>query len=458
MKINYVIVVILLGCISSFGQEQNTLSVSEKIYGLSKFWEEVNYNFANFDNVPKLNWDSAYTAFIPKALATTTDFEYFTLLLKFCALLRDGHTRIWYPNSYYTKMSNTMFGDYYIYVENIENKPIIVRINSRKKDEIPIGSEIITVNGYSAKEYLENEIIPRVSASNDDVIRDWATRAMFWGLIGTKYEVKIKTRDGLVKTLSLTIEKSEEKEFVPPLKDESLFTFKWLKDGIAYVALNAFNDPKIDTLFKEKVPELRKAKGLVLDMRDNGGGSDLIGTYIAQYFINDTSFYLGRFKTRKNISVRRIGRVLSADTVNNPIAAETYKCLHNNLWEDEGLSEWKNDIPEKDRLLFPIVILIGHETGSAGEDFLICFDHCKQIIKMGEHSNGSTGMKYGFDLPGGASAAVCVYHETYPDGRRFVGDGVKPDIEVKRTIADVINNRDSVLEEALKYLQSHNKS
>jgi C-terminal processing protease CtpA/Prc len=440
----------------AYTQQSNTLSPAEKVYGLSKFWQEVNYNFANFDNVPKLNWDSAYKVFIPKALATTTDFEYFTLLLKFCALLRDGHTRIWYPDSYYTKMSNTMFGDYQIYIENIENKPIIVRINLCKKDEIPIGSEIIAVNGYSAKEYLENEIIPTVSASNDDVIRDWATRAMFWGFMGTKYEVKIKTPDGLVKMLSLTIDKSEEKELVPPLKDESLFTFKWLKDGIAYVALNSFNDPKIDTLFKEKVPELRKAKGLVLDMRENDGGSDLIGTYIAQYFINDTSFYLGKFKTRKNIALRKIftGRFLTSDTINNPIAAESYKCLHNNLWEDKGLSEWKNDIPEKDRLLFPVVILIGHETGSAGEDFLICFDNCKQIIKMGEHSNGSTGMRYVFDLPGGASSAVCVYHETYPDGHRFVGDGVKPDIEVKRMISDVINNSDHALDEAVKYLMS----
>jgi C-terminal processing protease CtpA/Prc len=74
---------------------------------------------------------------------------------------------------------------------------------------------------------------------------------------------------------------------------------------------------------------------------------------------------------------------------------------------------------------------------------------------MGEHSNGSTGQPYMFNLPAGASGQICTRHETYPDGRRFVGNGIIPDIEVKRTISDVINNCDGVLDEAVKYLLSH---
>ena len=41
------------------------LSTPEKIYGLSVFWKEASYNFAFFDQVSDLNWDSVYAAYIP---------------------------------------------------------------------------------------------------------------------------------------------------------------------------------------------------------------------------------------------------------------------------------------------------------------------------------------------------------------------------------------------------------
>src|ERR1035438_10663962 len=134
--------ILFLSCIflCSYGQVPNTLTSSEKIYGLSKFWQEVNYNFANFDNVPKLNWDSAYMAFVPKVLATNSDFEYFTCLMKFCALLKDAHTRVFYPG-YNAKMIYRTFGKIQLYVENIENKAIVVRTNVSKNSEIPIGRD-----------------------------------------------------------------------------------------------------------------------------------------------------------------------------------------------------------------------------------------------------------------------------------------------------------------------------
>src|SRR5256885_1632531 len=57
---------------TSFAQqpaEQPDLSPESKLYGLSLFWKEASYNFAYFDHVPGLNWDKAYTEFIPQVLA-----------------------------------------------------------------------------------------------------------------------------------------------------------------------------------------------------------------------------------------------------------------------------------------------------------------------------------------------------------------------------------------------------
>jgi C-terminal processing protease CtpA/Prc len=73
-------------------------------------------------------------------------------------------------------------------------------------------------------------------------------------------------------------------------------------------------------------------------------------------------------------------------------------------------------------------------------------------------SSGSTRQPYFFKLPGGGGARVCAKKDTYPDGREFVGYGVKPDIEVKRTLNDFMLKKDPVLDKAIDYLKDKVKN
>ena len=443
----------LLLAVQSFGQLRNTISTTDKIYGLSKIWEEVKYNFANFDNVPTLNWDSAYVAFIPKVSQTQNDYEYYKTLKRFTALLKDGHTIINYPMVIDTCRNFDMFGDYFIFLKNIENKAIIAYVNKSKKDEIPIGSEVIEVNGKSTEECLENEIIPFITASTDYVIRDEAVRMLLEGFNNQKVDVKIKIPSGEIKSLSLIHQKTTEREYYPPY-DYADFKFKWIDNKIAYVAINEFEEAKIDSMFVEKLPEMRKAKGLIIDVRKNGGGSSRYGAFIAQYLSSDSLIYASKTMARTNNGIyRAIGSsLMEKDTVNNSWITKAYLCYHDKFFEETGTDTWSNDIPLKDRLIIPTVVLTGHDTYSATEEFLLFLDKSKQIIRIGENSGGSNGQPYYVSLPGGGRIRICAQHCTYPDGRKYVGCGVKPDIEIKETVDDLIHNRDAALEEAVKYL------
>ena len=60
-------------------------------------WKEADYNFPLFKQRPALNWDSAYQAFVPKALSAQSTIDYYRVLLRFVALLRDGHTQVTMP-------------------------------------------------------------------------------------------------------------------------------------------------------------------------------------------------------------------------------------------------------------------------------------------------------------------------------------------------------------------------
>jgi carboxyl-terminal processing protease len=53
-----------------------------------------------------------------------------------------------------------------------------------------------------------------------------------------------------------------------------------------------------------------------------------------------------------------------------------------------------------------------------------------------------------FQLPKGLIARVCAKRDTYPDGRDFMGVGVKPDIYVKKTVDDLKNGIDVELKAA----------
>lgn len=71
-------------------RQNDELSNEQKIEGLSKVWYEAKFNFANFDLVPQLNWDSAYRAFIPRVLATHDILSYYGELKKFNQINQNG--------------------------------------------------------------------------------------------------------------------------------------------------------------------------------------------------------------------------------------------------------------------------------------------------------------------------------------------------------------------------------
>ncbi|WP_299819747.1 S41 family peptidase [uncultured Pontibacter sp.] len=446
---------LLLLAVAANAQIPNTISAADKVYGLSKFWQEVNYNFVYLDKVDRAKWENDYRQAITKVQHTQNDYEYYRELQKLCASLADGHTNIYMPKSIDSLLYNDMFGKYRIYLTNIDNKAIITRTNLSIKDEVPVGSEIIEVNGQPTADYLKKQVMPYIASSTDYVLMDRAVSTMLKGLKGEKYTIKYRTPKGKLKELTLTHAKTTEQEVYPALEQRELLELKWYPNQTAYLALNGFHDPKINEMFLEKLPELRKAKSLIVDLRNNGGGSTGIGVQILSYLSPDTLLYGSKNATRKHLASFKAWGVFTEpkDTANDVWAATSLKAYQDKLTHTFDYSPARNEVSRHEKLVVPTAILIGHKTASAAEDFLIYADNQKHMTKIGENSFGSTGQPFMFDLPGGGNARICTKKDTYPDGREFVGYGVKPDVEVKMTLQDYIQKKDPVLDRALKHLK-----
>jgi C-terminal processing protease CtpA/Prc len=447
--------------IKSYTQIANTLSPTDKVFGLSKFWQEVNYNFVYLDKISRSSWDSAYKALIPQVQATQNDYAYYRLLEKFCALLKDGHTEIAMPSIEGVNYMNNIFGDYLLVLKRVDNKVIIKRTWEKDIKKFPLGSEIIEVNGLPTEQYIRDSVAPYISASTDYVRLEIASGMLLRGFPGSTFSIKIKKPNGEQANYSLTHATANDSIFSPPPgayldeRKRDLLEYKAFDNGIAYVALNSFSNAKIDTLFENLLPSLDNAKGIIIDLRYNGGGDDGIAFNILKHFIKDTVL-LGSSSTvrRFNPYLQAVGRYVKvADTAGHPDKRDAW-LLYNGyaVYDEPGTPQWKIENSIK-KIAAPVVLLTGSYTESAAEDFLIAANNQKHIIKIGEPTNGSTGQPYRFGLPGGGSARICIKKDTYPDGREFVGYGIQPDIKVVPTVKNYLENKDVVLEAALKYFK-----
>ena len=82
------------------------------------------------------------------------------------------------------------------------------------------------------------------------------------------------------------------------------------------------------------------------------------------------------------------------------------------------------------------------------EDFVMPFRENHRAVVIGERTQGSSGNPYRADLGDGMRVAIGAVRYRFPDGRRFEGIGIDPDVLVDLRIADLQSGRDTVLERA----------
>ena len=400
----------------------------EKIAGLSRLWSEAKFNFVFFSRRDGLDWDAQYISYLPRVQATKSTFEYYRVLAEFCAQLHDGHTNVNYPEELGERLGwpalTTKLVEGRVFLDNVRDPVLIERGLVR-------GLEVQTVDGLPVREYGEKNVAPMVGASTQ---QDLEVRTFEARLLGGPLDqpVTLELRDALGKITKTVVPRiSGSNADKLPHAPWKRFEYKVLPGNIAYVAMRSFSNNGVAKDFAADFAEIRKSEGLILDVRENGGGSSNVGWEILG-FLTDKTFSSTQWRTRDyRPSYRAWG--------------QTEK------WFSQGASELPAHGPDPYRK--PVVVLIGAHTYSAAEDFAVVFDAMKRGKIIGEPSGGSTGQPLDVALPGGGSVRICTKHDRYPDGKEFVGVGIQPNIVVRCSVDDFRAGRDTVLEAAIGELQ-----
>jgi C-terminal processing protease CtpA/Prc len=102
----------------------------------------------------------------------------------------------------------------------------------------------------------------------------------------------------------------------------------------------------------------------------------------------------------------------------------------------------------------PIVLLVGPRTVSAAETFSTMLTAAGRATVIGRRSAATNGNLTRLFMPGVASASFTGMEVLNPDGSRFHGVGIVPQLEVEPTAADLAEGRDAELLRAIQFLQT----
>lgn len=178
----------------------------------------------------------------------------------------------------------------------------------------------------------------------------------------------------------------------------------------------------LDDIFKDSA----KLAGLVIDVRINGGGSDVFGISIASRLARQE--YLAYSKVARN-------DIHDPDHRTSPQPVMVH-------------------VSQRAGFLGPVVLLTSADSVSAAETFTMALlGRQPHVIRVGSNTQGVFSDVLGRSLPNGWTFGLPNEIYLTKDGKAFDGTGIPPDIEVPIfPTADLTNGRDSALDKALELL------
>ena len=210
-----------------------------------------------------------------------------------------------------------------------------------------------------------------------------------------------------------------------PRETDFAIVYGWLEEGIGYLYFKNFADgaKAFEKEMEPVVDFFKDAKGLVVDIRGEGGGEDIAGKTVASYFADERRMYM------------------TTAIKNGPGP--------NDFTEPE---EWFIE-PAGTRLDQPVILLTQRLTISARETFGLAMRTLPQVRTVGDTTAGAFSNLMLRELPNGWGYSMSIGEWRAADGTSYEGKGLPPDLLVQNRRSDLLNGTDSALEKAIELLR-----
>lgn len=418
-----------------------------------------------------------------------THRDFFKILWEVIDFTGSSHNELGYPARLDKRLSKRaiFFPIPLIYIEGklYTNKTV---------EEVPLGSEIKTINGVEAQSLIDQLTLYNTSTDGFNksgkyafINTDWLAFHLYL-VLGAQAEFEVLTALPGRATKSTKVAAVKYRDFVlnfysrhsKVLEEKLASTYKYTRlDSLSTAILDVHSfvigPPKskeyadyknfLDSIFLDL--KNREVKHLIVDIRKNGGGIDpndlLLYSYLTQRpfrentsaftLFNDVPFaayYLPDYKgeqaeleeeLRAEHNLLKEGKYFQNDT-------------YNPLWQPNELA-FQNQI----------YLLIDAEVASAGSLFASLMKSEQRAIVIGEETLGGyyghTGhIPVAYELPNSkfvlGFSIVDLEQDVLPLPDQAKGRGIMPDIPMHLTYSDFMAQKDGVMARVLEYiLQQH---
>ena len=380
--------------------------------------------------------------------------------------IKDGHTML-LPPSVYLEKSNTDSLFLPLRMFNSGDK-LYVELNYLPEDKIPNGSEIISINGVPAAVILNTMLNGMMRDGHNDAYARWALNWWFaeyfsyWYDHPAKYQIQFINPEGVLQNVIIDgATKEAYNEYRAKRYPNRSFTRTYdHKPGTAVVftldtihsivimKIKDWDEAILKNTYHQKLRKtidscfdsifLFHIQHLVIDIRDNQGGSLVNSKHVLSYLLNTSFDLVDNYYKVSNPALdagnSRYKKTSGENSKSNKIRKEIYTgkvyvLTNGGSFSNSGL--FASTLKRNNRALF-----IGEETGGS-------------IYSLNANTKSLTlpNTQIQFEL----TTKRFAINESIPNA----GRGLIPDYVVHPTITNLVEGRDVILEKALDVIQGN---
>ncbi len=341
-----------------------------------------------------------------------SDQEFYEILLELMASLNDTHTRILsYPGQ--PRLESPP-----VVVNRVDGKVAVIR--AAADTQLAPGDVIVLVEGKPVQDCLAAELKRVCNSTERGRVRD-ACGQLLRGMPGTTVTLSVQGADGNLRRVTL------RRDSMPEFWQEPAISSRELGQTIGCVRIARWTgDSRRQNLvadFDRALEQFKSGKGLVIDVRGNGGGNDQLADLVN-----------GRLTDKPVVSSIDFWRKAGTDTYERSIGWVRPR----GPWTYKGR----------------VAVLIDEASMSACEHFVSGVEAMGNVLLVGTPTNGAGGGPTAVSLPDGTRIAISRALGLRANGVVFEGHGIPPHIFSTPTLADLRAGRDAALETAKEWILS----
>ena len=375
-------------------------------------WQEVDQRYS-YLALKGIDWQARREVYWPQAQAAPDDRAFYAVLERMLASLQDGHTDLVnYPGEPVQTAPPVIIGW-------VEEQPVVTTVGQSLAGRIHPGDVLTAVDGNPAAA-MAATLRPYTAASTEASLNLRVAGALLRGPAGSRLSATFRTPDG--GTYTLDLERPLPGQSGPSTAQTMIRAQE--VEGFGYIRILGWQGDAA-TAFDSALAQFKTSPGLIIDVRGNGGGNDVLAEQVA-------------------------GRLLTTETPFTRIRLRVYPFwtpAFTRIVQPRGPWQYTG----------PVALLIDGRVFSSNDFFVGGLARGGKVTTFGAPTGGGSGNPALITLPGGARVRISRWIETFSDGTPVEGNGTRPDIRVEPSIGDIASGLDPVLETAVALLRSRQR-